>query len=968
MSLPERVKNLPRTNDALLTESREYEGALNRLRRSEAYLAEAQRLTRTGSWAWVPSSEGELEGWHYWSEEMFRIFEFDPREGPPTSEMWCQRIHPEDRQPISESIQKALENKGEYVNDYRIQCPDGRLKYIHSIGHPIFNDAGEISEFVGTSVDVTEQKRIEEASRRSDAYLAEGQRLTHTGSWTLNIATRQILHSSAEHTRMFGLDPERGLPSFEEFLRRVHPEDQEHVLETFQTLMRSGGDLDLRYRIAAPDCPVRYMHAIGHPVPKESGTPGEYVGITIDTTERRRLDQERAQAENRLRRSEAYLAEAQQLSHTGSFGWDVSSGEIYWSPETFRIFGFALTEKVTVDLILERIHPEDRKAVQQLLERVTQQRTAFDFEHRLLMPDGSVKYVHTVGRPSENESDLLEFVGAVTDVSERKLAEHVLRRSDGYLTETQRLNRIGSWAFTLPSRKPHYWSDELFRIWGFDPQEGAPDDQAMLQRVHPDDRDNVRQFLELLLEGSITSDAEGGHRIVLPDGTVKYLHGVVHPVFDEAGHVVEYVGSVLDVTERKRAEQVLRRSEAYLGEAERLSHTGSWALDPVSGKMIYYSEGMFRIMGLEPTLDPPDWDTILRRVHPEDIPPIIEGIELTVAASKKHWTIMDQTTGSLGLQDPRFAVVGNELRDPTRGAADAFEYRIVLPDGSLKYVRSYGHPIVDKTGKFGEFFGTAIDVTELKKAEFERERLRQLEADLAHMNRISMLGELAASLSHELKQPIAAAVMSARTSLRYLAQDPPNMEEACQMATNAVKAGQRAGEIIDRLRSLYTKAPSRCEMLDGNTTIREMIEMLRAEANRHKVLMNADLAADLPLIMSDRVQLQQVLMNLIVNAIEAMKETGGSVSIESRLNQEGFLQISVSDTGPGLPTEKLEKIFEPFFTTKPKGSGMGLAISRSIIESQGGRLWASANRGCGATFHFTLPTANDVENGRAVVA
>ena len=218
-----------------------------------------------------------------------------------------------------------------------------------------------------------------------------------------------------------------------------------------------------------------------------------------------------------------------------------------------------------------------------------------------------------------------------------------------------------------------------------------------------------------------------------------------------------------------------------------------------------------------------------------------------------------------------------------------------------------------------------------------------------------MLGEWAASLSHELKQPIAAAVMSASTSLLYLAQDPPNMEEACQMATNAVKAGQRAGKIIDRLRSLYTKAPSPCEMLDGNTTIREIIEMLRVEANRYKVLMNADLAADLPMIMSDRVQLQQVLMNLIVNAIEAMKETGGSISIESRLNQEGFLQISVSDTGPGLPTEKLEKIFEPFFTTKPKGSGMGLAISRSIIESQGGRLWASANRGCGATFHFTLP-------------
>ena len=506
MSLTERDKNLLRTNDALLTESPEYEGAVNQLRRSEAYLVEAQRLTRTGSWAWTAGRDE----WNYWSNEMFRIFEFDPQQGPPTVEMSRQRIHPEDRESVYERTQNVLRNKGEYVNDYRLLLPDGRIKYIHVIGHPVFNEAGEITEFVGTSVDVTEQRRIEEALRRSEAYLVEGQRLTGTGSWGLNIATRQILHSSAEHTRMFGFDPEKGLPSFEEFLQRVHPEDQEHVLETFQTLMRSGGDLDLPYRIAAPGCPVRYVHAIGHPVLKESSPSGEYVGITIDTTERRRLDQECERAENRLRRSEAYLAEAQQLSHTGSFGWDVSSGEIYWSPETFRVFGFHRTEKVTVDLILQRTHPEDRKAVQQLLERVTQQRTAFDFEHRLLMPDGSVKYVHTVGRPSENESDLLEFVGAVTDVSERKLAEHVLRRSDGYLTETQRLNRIGSWAFTLPSRKPHYWSDELFRIWGFDPQEGAPDDQAMLQRVHPDDRENVRQYLELLLEGGIKSDAEGG--------------------------------------------------------------------------------------------------------------------------------------------------------------------------------------------------------------------------------------------------------------------------------------------------------------------------------------------------------------------------------------------------------------------------------------------------------------------------
>ncbi len=282
----------------------------------------------------------------------------------------------------------------------------------------------------------------------------------------------------------------------------------------------------------------------------------------------------------------------------------------------------------------------------------------------------------------------------------------------------------------------------------------------------------------------------------------------------------------------------------------------------------------------------------------------------------------------------------------------------MLPDGTLKYIHSYGHAIVDKTGQLIELVGTIIDVTEHKKAEFERERLRQLEADLAHMNRISMLGELAAAISHELKQPVTAGIISAQTVVRWLAKNQPDVENACQSATNAVKAGERAAEIIDRLRSFYTKAPPRRELLDGNKIIGELLEMLRAEAIRYGVSINTDLTADLPGIRSDRVQLQQVLMNLMLNSIEAMKETGGSLSVKSRLNEEGLLQISVSDTGPGLPATKEEQIFEPFFTTKPQGSGMGLAICPSIVESHGGRLWAAPNGDRGACFNFTLPVAN----------
>lgn len=445
----------------------------------------------------------------------------------------------------------------------------------------------------------------------------------------------------------------------------------------------------------------------------------------------------------------------------------------------------------------------------------------------------------------------MEFVGAVTDVSERKLAEQVLRRSDAYLAEAQRLNRTGSWALKPGVTKPHYWSDEMFRIWGIDPQHWGSDWQSSMGRVHPDDLDRMRQLREQMFEGSITVDVDGEYRIVLPDGTLKHVHGMLHPVLDDGGRVVEYIGTVVDVTERKRGEEALRRSEAYLAEAQRLSHTGSWALDPFAGKIIYYSEEMYRIMGLDPALGPPDGEALSQRTHPEDLPLLIEGMNRIRSAAEKVRFVTGQTTSS-----PTFEALANELQDPKSPVGGDFDLRVVLPDGTLRYVRSYGHPIFDKTGQLTEFVGTAIDVTEQKQAEFERERLRQLEADLAHVNRVSMLGELAASIAHELKQPIAAGITSAGTTLRWLALDPPNIEDARETATAALKAGRRAAEIIDRLRALYTKAAAKRELLDGNEIILEMAALLSVEANRYKVSMHTDLAAEVPMIMADRVQVQ----------------------------------------------------------------------------------------------------------------
>jgi signal transduction histidine kinase len=246
--------------------------------------------------------------------------------------------------------------------------------------------------------------------------------------------------------------------------------------------------------------------------------------------------------------------------------------------------------------------------------------------------------------------------------------------------------------------------------------------------------------------------------------------------------------------------------------------------------------------------------------------------------------------------------------------------------------------------------GAATDIEDRKRAE-------QLQADLTHASRVSTMGELVASISHELAQPITATTNNAKASLQWLQRDPPDLTQVRKGTERIVEAGVFASEIIDRLRSLYKKSPPKRGLVATTEVVGEMVQLLRSEANEHAVSIRTDLAADLPKTTADRVQLQQVLMNLMLNGIEAMKDMGGVLTMKSQLGEDGQIQISIHDTGPGLPVGKADQIFDAFFTTKPQGSGMGLSISKSIVEAHGGRIWATVNEGRGATFHFTLPAA-----------
>jgi signal transduction histidine kinase len=374
---------------------------------------------------------------------------------------------------------------------------------------------------------------------------------------------------------------------------------------------------------------------------------------------------------------------------------------------------------------------------------------------------------------------------------------------------------------------------------------------------------------------------------------------------------------------RHRVETALKRSEAYLAEGQKISHTGSWAWNRRTGEL-FWSLEHYRIYGVDPARGPVNFEDLLRMVHPDDRGPVREVLDDVVA----------------------------------HGGEFDFEYRLVRPDGAVRHLHIRGHPLEGGGGV--TLVGSVVDETERKRAEAALARARE---ELAHVARVTTMGELTASIAHEVNQPLAAVVTNANACLHWLAAQPANMEEAHSAAQRIIRDANRASEVITRIRTFLTRGKPHHTALRIDEVIREVIGMVQGEARAKGVAVMVSSTPDLPRVVGDRVQLQQVVLNLVMNAIEAMSAVRGRarlVGISALREAEGEVRVMVRDTGPGLDAAQREKVFDAFYTTKVHGMGMGLAISRSIVETHGGRLWATRNSDNGETFQFTLPVEEEV--------
>ena len=906
------------------------------------------------------------------SKQAERILGYPVERWLSEPKFYADHVHPDDRESAVGFCQAAVADIRDHDFEYRMIAADGRVVWVRNLVTVVVQES-RATRLRGVMVDITDRKRAEEERRAHLWFFESMDRINRAIQGTndleqmmsdvldevlaiFNCDRAWLIYPCDPEARSWGVCMEHTRPEFPGALALGDVPMDPGVAEMFRIARASSGpvrfgpgtdrampvEVTTRYSIRSQisvavypkgDRPYMFgLHQCSHP--------------RIWTTEEERLFQEigRRFADaltsllifRNLRESEARLEEAQRIAHLGYWERDLETNRVTWADETCRIFGLVPGERaLDAGDWRSLIHPEDRQMVRRAAAEAERGGPRYDVEYRVARPNGEVRVVHSQGDVRRDESGPPRMFGIIQDITERKRAEAEVRESEQRYRYIFQSAGVSIWEADFSRIKGAI--DELKSIGVRDFREHCATHPEFVERAVAMMKiaDVNDATVELFAAASKDEFLASPQRVLLRE-TLETFAGVLIAIAEgrtsfEAETVLQTLQgerrtvlftitlpptpgrfdnvllTLMDITERKRAE--------YL-----------------AGQVFDTLPDRVSIVGR---------DFRIRRVNP---------------AFEREWRMSEETLVGMHIAD----VVGMETFEQVKRymdrclAGEDVSCAEWFSAPTRQYLAMSFSPLRPDANRVDAALVIARDLTDQMLAS---DALRQAQANLAHISRVTTMGELTASLAHEINQPIAAAVTNANACLRWLGRPQPDVEEAREAASRMVKDGTRAADIITRIRLLFRKGSTPRDPVDINEVIQEMIALLRTEATRYAVPIRAELGEGLPKVKADRVQLQQVFMNLMLNGIDAMKDMRptGELTIRSERAADGQVLISVSDSGVGLPPQQADQIFDAFFTTKPDGTGMGLPISRSIIESHGGRLWAAANSGPGATFHFTLP-------------
>ena len=942
-----------------VTDITDYVEAKSALEHALAEVRESEEQFRTmlatlPTLAWRTTADGYAEffsqGWHDYTGLSLE----EARGGG-----WTAAFHPDDLETLSARWMEIVASEKPSAVEARFRRHDGEFRWHLMRSAPLFNDQGKVVNWYGTNTDIDDLKRAETllaGEKRLFEMIATGHSLAETLGALCQIveelaegAIASILLLDEDGKRLrHGAAP--SLPS--SYLEAIDGGLVGPGVRSCGTAAYLGKKVfvtdiatdplwtdyaqlalkhDLRACFSTPiissEAKVLGTFAIysrqARPIsPREDRVAEQFAHLASILIERRR-------AEDALKKSEALLAEGQRISQTGTWVWNLSTGKMVWSEEHCRIFGFGIDQtNVTLETFLETVHPADLARMQAVLEDAGRRGCEFSIEYRIKLSDGSTKYIYSRGRPAFGKlGQVEEFIGTAMDISYRYEAKVALEKAlaKAVASEDQLRTLIDTMPGLAWTSGPNGEAEFLSQAWldysGMTKEEAAGPGWA--NAIHPDDVGLMVERWQKIIATKKPGEQEA--RLRRFDGVYRWFSFRGAPLLDQWGHVVKWYGVNIDIEDQKRSEEEMRKLVSLI---ENSSDCIGYARSP---REVAYINGAWRkLAGLEADEDLAKYEmadflpAAEYRSFLEEVMPIVD--------REGHWE------GERALHNIR-----------TKAVTPVHQ--------TIFFISEAG------TGRRIGIATICRDITEDKRAEEELRRseaaLRKAEANLAHVSRLTTMGELTASIAHEVNQPLTGIVMGGSAGLRWLDGNSPNLDEAREAIQRVVREGKRAGAVISRIRKLFKKDDPIKEPLNINEVIEEVVVLTRNELQRHHITRKLLLATDLPPVLGDRVQVQQVLMNLILNAIEAMNavEVGHrELSITTLHADEDQVGVEVRDSGVGIDPKDSEKIFETFHTTKPGGMGMGLAICRSIVENHGGRLQVMPQKGAGATFRFTLAT------------